>query len=181
MARYHPPGYKTVRRKVAPVAAVRPAVPMETQAILQKQKDLQTAVKLQASGQARTVMIKQAAEAEEAAKKEAKLDKRRVAAAAKKAAKAKLTKQAKKATSKKVAKKAVKKVAKKPAAKKPAAKKPAAKKKAVKKIKLIKWDDGETQKVLYQRAKKAGLDVRSKDWKSEIVQAIKKHNKKASK
>jgi hypothetical protein len=176
MARYHPPGYKTVRRKVAPVAAVRPAVPMETQAILQKQKDLQTAVKLQASGQARTVMIKQAAEAEEAAKKEAKLDKRRVAAAAKKTAKAKLTKQAKKATSKKVAKKAVKKVAKKPAAKKPAAKK-----KAVKKIKLIKWDDGETQKVLYQRAKKAGLDVRSKDWKSEIVQAIKKHNKKASK
>jgi len=169
MARYKPPGYKMVRRKVPPRPAVtRPVVPHETQNILQKQKALQEAVKLQQSGQAQAVLARQAAEAEEVAQKEAKLSQRRAAAATKKSA-------AKK-TAKKVAKtepKAVKEVTKAVAKK--------AAKKVVKKLKVIKWSEDDTQKVLHQKAKKAGLDVRSKDWKSEIVQAIKKHNKKASK
>jgi hypothetical protein len=117
---------------------------------LQKQKALQEAVKLQQSGQARAVLARQAAEAEEVAQKEAQVAK----------AKPKAKKAAKKVT-KAVAKKAAKKV--------------------VKKLKVIKWSEDDTQKVLHQKAKKAGLDVRSKDWKSEIVQAIEKHNKKASK
>lgn len=74
----------------------------------------------------------------------------------------------KKAVSKKVA--APKKAAPK---KKAAAKKP--------KLKTIKWDEGMTQKALYRLAKDAGLKVLSKDWKEEIVRAIKKHNKKAAK
>lgn len=40
--------------------------------------------------------------------------------------------------------------------------------------KTVTWDEGMTQKALYQVAKKAGLDVRSKDWKHEIVAALKK-------
>jgi len=169
MARYKPPGYKMVRRKVPPTPALaRPAVPQETQNILQKQKDLQEAVKLQQSGQAQVVLARQAADAEEAAVKEAKLAKRREVAAKAKKAKAKVTKPktAKKAVAKKATKKTTKKVAKKA---------------TVKKIKEIKWSEDDTQKVLYAKAKKAGLDVRTKDWKSEIVSAIKKHNKKASK
>jgi hypothetical protein len=156
MARYKPPGYKMVRRKVPPTPALtRPAVPQETQNILQKQKDLQEAVKLQQSGQAQVILTRQAADAEEAAMKEAKLAKRREVAAKAKKAKAKVTKP-------KTAKKAV-----------------ATKK--IKEIKEIKWSEDDTQKVLYAKAKKAGLDVRTKDWKSEIVSAITKHNKKASK
>jgi len=173
MARYKPPGYKMVRRKVPPTPALaRPAVPQETQNILQKQKDLQEAVKLQQSGQAQVVLARQAADAEEAAVKEAKLAKRREVAAKAKKAKAKVTKPktAKKAVAKKATKKTTKKTTKK-----------VAKKATVKKIKEIKWSEDDTQKVLYAKAKKAGLDVRTKDWKSEIVSAIKKHNKKASK
>jgi len=172
MARYKPPGYKMVRRKVPPTPALaRPAVPQETQNILQKQKDLQEAVKLQQSGQAQVVLARQAADAEEAAVKEAKLAKRREVAAKAKKAKAKVTKPktAKKAVAKKATKKTTKKVAKKATVKK------------IKEIKEIKWSEDDTQKVLYAKAKKAGLDVRTKDWKSEIVSAIKKHNKKASK
>lgn len=68
---------------------------------------------------------------------------------------------------------------KKVAAKKTSSKKAAAAK--TPKLKAIKWDEGMTQKALYRLAKDAGLKVLSKDWKEEIVRAIKKHNKKAAK
>jgi hypothetical protein len=98
--------------------------------------------------------------------------------ASKKAAKKKAV--AKKAPAKK---KAAKKAApKKKAAKKKTTKKKATKKKAAaKKPKAIKWDESMTQKELYKKAKAAGLNVRAKDWKSEIVAEIKKYNKKAAK
>lgn len=76
---------------------------------------------------------------------------------------------------------ATKKVAKKAVKKEPVAAKKTTKKSAVKKLKPLKWDETMTQKELYKKAKAAGLDVKARDWKSEIVAEIKKHNKKASK
>jgi hypothetical protein len=58
--------------------------------------------------------------------------------------------------------------------KKEAPKKEAPKKEAPKKAKKPKWDEDMTQKELYQIAKKAGLDVKSRDWKHEIIAALKR-------
>ena len=66
---------------------------------------------------------------------------------------------------------------KKAAAKKAAAKKAAPKKAAKKAAAKIKWSEDMTQKTLYAIAKKHGLDVRAKDWKSEIISALKKASK----
>jgi len=157
MARYMPPGYKQVRRKVAPTPRVRSQVPLETQNILQKQKELQEAMKKQASGTANP-----AAEAAEAAKEAAKAE----MAAAAQAARA--------------AKKAAKKVAKKePVAKEPAAKKAAPKKAAAK---FPKWSPDDNRDKLYKLAKKVGLEsVNSRDTKDWIVKELTKAEKKASK
>ena len=59
----------------------------------------------------------------------------------------------------------------------PAAKKAAPKKAAKKAAAKIKWSEDMTQKTLYAIAKKHGLDVRAKDWKSEIISALKKASK----
>lgn len=50
-------------------------------------------------------------------------------------------------------------------------------KKTVSKPPLLEWDESMTQKELYRIAKGAGLNVKSKDWKSEIIAEIKKANK----
>jgi hypothetical protein len=154
MSKYKPPMYGKVRRKVPPAPRVRPQQPTPTESVLQKQKALQEAVKRQQAG-----LVGPAAEV---------VEEKPVGATAKK-------KVTKKAAAKKVTKKtaAKKKVAKK------ATKKPA-KKKAAKKPKTLKWDDEMTQKELYRMAKDAGLNVRSKDWKSEIIKEIKKYNRKVS-
>lgn len=68
-------------------------------------------------------------------------------------------------------------VKKEPVAEKKAPKKPAAETKAPKKEpakKKPKWNEDMTQKELYLIAKKAGLDVKSRDWKHEILAALKK-------
>lgn len=91
---------------------------------------------------------------------------------------AKKTVVAKKTPAKKTAPK--KAAAKKTPAKK-TAKKTTTKKTAAKKPKAIKWDENMTQKDLYKKAKAAGLNVKSKDWKSEIIAEIQKYNKKAAK
>ena len=74
-------------------------------------------------------------------------------------------------------KKSTKKAAPKKSTKKAAPKK-STKKKGPKRI---EWDESMTQKELYRLAKDAGLEVRSKDWKDEIMDALKKHNRKAAK
>jgi hypothetical protein len=128
--------------------------------VFQKQKALQEAVKRQQAG-----LVGPAPE-EAPAKPAAK----------KKASKKKV---AKKAAAKKVTKKVAKKTASKKKVAKKATKKPA-KKKAAKKPKTLKWDEEMTQKELYRLAKDAGLNVLSKDWKSEIIKEIKKYNRKVS-
>jgi hypothetical protein len=133
--------------------------------VFQKQKALQEAVKRQQAGLVGPAP--EEAPAKPAAKKKA--SKKKVAKkTAKKAAAKKVTKKVAKkktASKKKVAKKATKKPAKKKAAKKP---------------KTLKWDEEMTQKELYRLAKDAGLNVLSKDWKSEIIKEIKKYNRKVS-
>ena len=163
MARYMPPGYKQVRRKVAPTPSVRSQVPQETQNILQKQKELQEAMKKQASGTANP-----AAE-EAAANKEAAKAEKVAAAQASRAAKKAATKAAKKEpAAKKASKKAAKKTTKK-AAKKAAAKFP-------------KWSPDDNRDKLYKLAKKIGLEsVVSRDTKDWIVKELTKAEKKASK
>lgn len=161
MSKYKPPMYGKVRRKVPPAPRVRPQQPTPTESVLQKQKALQEAVKRQQAGLV-------GPDPEEAPEKPA---------AKKKASKKKVAKKktAKKAAAKKVAKKATKKKVAKKATKKPAKKKP-----AKKKPKTLKWDEEMTQKELYRLAKDAGLNVLSKDWKSEIIKEIKKYNRKVS-
>jgi len=76
-----------------------------------------------------------------------------------------------------------KKAAPKPAPEKKAASKPTPKKKAAKEAPKkkdkpkIKWDPDMTKDELYQIAKKAGLDVRARDWKEEIIAELKKASK----
>jgi len=163
MARYMPPGYKQVRRKVAPTPSVRSQVPQETQNILQKQKELQEAMKKQASGTANPA-------AEEAAANKAAADVAKKVAAKEARAAKKTTKKAAKSTTKKAAKKAAKKTTKK----KTTTKKSAAK--------FPKWSPDDTRDKLYKLAKKLGLEsVVSRDTKDWIVKELKKAEKKASK
>ena len=160
MARYMPPGYKKVRRKVAPAPAVRSQVPQETQNILQKQKELADAVAKQAAGTA------DPAAEEAAANKAAEKDAKKQATKAKRAAAKKTTKKVAKKTTKKVAKKATKKVAKK----------------AAKAKKFPKWSPDDNRDKLYKLAKKLDLDsVNSRDTKDWIIKQLKKAEKKASK
>ena len=164
MARHLPPMYGKVKRKVTRVAP-RPSATVDPKA--QAAKELQAQLDLRKTP---AQIAAEAAKAEEEAKKEARKAKRREAAAKRKAKKTakKTTKKAAKKT-----KKAAKKVTK--AAKKTTKKaKKKAKKTTKKAKKKVKWSEDMTQKELYKIAKKAGLDVRSKDWKHEIVAALKK-------
>jgi hypothetical protein len=161
--------YGKVKRKVTRIAPRRVVAPISSKE--QAAKDLAAQRELRKTP---AEAARDAAAAAEEAKADAKKEKRREAAAKRKAekekkAKKKPAKKAKKKVAKK-AKKAVKKVAK--AAKKPAKK---AKKKATKK--RIKWSEDMTQKELYAIAKKHGLKVLSKDWKSEIIRELKKATK----
>jgi len=169
-----PPMYGAVRRKVTPPQRQIVAQKQSEEDLVKRAAEAskKSEKEREARDKARHKLLKGEKETKEAKDRVQAAEK--TAPAPKKAAPKKAA--PKKAAPKKAAPKkaAPKKAAPKKAAPKKAAPKKAAPKKAATKI---KWSEDMTQKALYAVAKKHGLDVRAKDWKHELIAALKKASK----